>query len=674
MKIFKGIQSKILVPVIFMTCLLVGVTLYTSTIKFQNFVQQSVDESILTTGREIKKEISMLRDLTLEQTKALSYRENMLAAVKNKDRDAIFKIFDDYESSKKCEFFTIIEPDGTVLARTANRQKYGDKLGQTESIKYALEQKKAGVFFESTPTIPLSIRGAAPILDAEGTLLGVLSSGFRIDTEAWVKHVQDEFGVENSIFVGHTCHVTTLSKSDGTSAVETQIITPEITKAIFEAKKEFFGESIVLGQPMKVFYYPFSSESGKILGILFAGFPIAHHASIIQNNIWSNLMIALIGLIFFVLLLWFIIRHIVGPIRQMTTAAQCLAEGGLEMGLNVRTGDELEILAGAFQQVASSLSEKTEVALTISKGDLRVWVPLNSVQDTLGHALIEMRYSFYDSIRDLKTVAGAISTEGDLLTQTNRRLVANTNESASQLKDVSSSISRVNTQTRQTADNARNAEMLANQAHTGTTEGQNKMNRMVDSMNGITKSSEEIKKIIRVIDDIAFQTNLLALNAAVEAARAGQHGKGFAVVAEEVRSLAARSAKAAKETAGLIEESIHQVNIGSRVASETSESLNSIAAQVNQVNEIIAKISHEAEEQTHSLDDVNSAVSQLSNTADENAVVVTEAADAVTSIATTAQNLNAIIKHFKVNEDGKVSKPTDWDKNHVLPSPKKSPS
>ncbi|MDR0705963.1 MAG: methyl-accepting chemotaxis protein [Planctomycetaceae bacterium] len=649
-----------------MTSLLVGVTLFISTMEFQNFVRESIDEKILVIGRDIKKEIAMLQDLTLEQTKAISYMETMITAVKNKDREAVFKLFDDYQTSKKCDFFTIIDAEGKVLARTANRQKFGDELGQTESIKYALEQKKAGVFFESTPTIKLSIRGAAPILDSDGTLLGVLSSGFRIDTDTWVKHLSDEFGVESTTFVEKTRYVTTLKSQDDSPVVGTQLNDPAVLKTIFEDKKEYYGESNVLGRKMKVFYYPIATESGKILGILFAGVPTEQYTMFIRNNILSNLTIASVGLILFVLFLWLIIRRIVRPIRQMTGAAKELAEGGFETNLDVHTGDELEILANAFQQVAVSLKEKTEVALTISKGDLRIWVPLNSERDTLGNALIEMRYGFFDSIKDLKAVAGAVTTEGDNLTHTNQRLVANTNESATQLKEVSSSIDRLNTQTRQTADNARNAESLANKAHKGTTEGQEKMNRMVDSMNGITKSSEEIKKIIRVIDDIAFQTNLLALNAAVEAARAGQHGKGFAVVAEEVRSLAARSAKAAKETAGLIEESIHQVNIGSRVAAETSESLNSIAEQVNQVNEIIAKISQEAEEQTLSLNDVNSSVSQLSSTADENTVAVTEAADAVTSISTTAQELDNIIKHFKVNEGGKVSKPDNWDSNHIL--------
>ncbi|MDR1270007.1 MAG: cache domain-containing protein, partial [Planctomycetaceae bacterium] len=313
MKIFKGIQSKILVPVIVMTCLLVGVTLFISTTKFRNYVQKSLEESISTVGRDIKQEIFMLRDLALEQTKAISYKEEIVTAIKNKDRDAIFKIIDDYESSKKCEFFTVIDSEGKVLARTANRQKFGDLLDQTDSVKYALEQKKAGIFFETTPTIKLSIRGASPVFDSDGTLIGAILSGFRIDTKEWVQHIHDEFGVENTMFVEDTRYVTTLLKPDGEPAIGTKLTDPIVTKTIFEDKKEYFGESLVLGQRMKVFYYPITSGSGKVLGILFAGLPTTYHAAIIRDNILSNLTIALIGLVFFVLLLWFIIRRIVKP-------------------------------------------------------------------------------------------------------------------------------------------------------------------------------------------------------------------------------------------------------------------------------------------------------------------------------------------------------------------------
>ncbi|MDR2170051.1 MAG: methyl-accepting chemotaxis protein [Planctomycetaceae bacterium] len=687
MNLLKGIQTKLLLLVIIMTTLLIGITTVTSIIEFKKFVEESVNKEMNTVQRDLKNEIEMLRSLTLEQTKAISYMEIMRNAVKKRDREAIFKIFDDYKSSKKCEFFTIIDPDGKVLVRTANRTKFGDVLGKSESVKIALEEKIAGVYFESTKTIPLSIRGTAPIFDGDGTFLGVISSGFRLDTEEWVTQIKQTLGAESATIIGEKWQITTMIQPDDKTENETNDATKkeekeiniknstksedqykEIIETLFTNKKEYIGESVVLGQKMKVCYLPVLTNSKNVLGSIMVGLPLKAYEDTIKRNLVNTLIIVVVGLAIFILSLVILLRRIVGPIRRMTIAANELAGGGLDIDLEVNTGDELEVLSNSFKEVALSLKEKTEVALNISKGDLRVWVPLKSENDTLGKALIEMRYGFYDSIKDLKALASAVANEGDNLTMTNGRLVANINESASQLQDVASSIDQLNTQTKENAGNAREAESLAVKAHSDTTEGQQRMNRMVDSMNAITKSSEEIKKIIRVIDDIAFQTNLLALNAAVEAARAGQHGKGFAVVAEEVRSLAARSAKAAKETAGLIEESIHQVELGSHVANETSESLNSIATQVARVNEIIAKISHETEAQTESLNAVNTSVSRLSNTANENKVTVMESADAVTTVSNTAQQLDGITNHFQVNEGGKVAKPEGKNIGYIPPS------
>jgi len=268
-----------------------------------------------------------------------------------------------------------------------------------------------------------------------------------------------------------------------------------------------------------------------------------------------------------------------------------------------------------------------------------------------------MRYSLYDSIKGLKGLAESIDIEATSLSQVNQTLVENATNSAEQLKEISGSIRSLHTQTEQNADSARNAGNLTKSAMDGSNDGREKMGRMVQAMEAITKSAGEIKNIIRVIDDIAFQTNLLALNAAVEAARAGQHGKGFAVVAEEVRILASRSAKAASETASLIEESIRQVELGSNVAHETSASLNVITDQVEQINKIVSTISEESDQQAKHLGEMTNTVGQVSAGADATMHGVSNVSNVVDSVNKTVSELEEIAKHFKSNPNGLVMLP-----------------
>lgn len=359
-------------------------------------------------------------------------------------------------------------------------------------------------------------------------------------------------------------------------------------------------------------------------------------------------------------------RRIVNPLHQMTRAATSLMHGHLDFQLDVRTRDELNVLATAMQQIALSLKEKTEVAIAISKGDLTSWVTMNSDDDTLGVALIDMRYSLYDSVRHMGELASSISREGQLLEKTNQTLTHSAASSAQQLSEVATAITKLDEQTSHNANNAQEADKIAASTHTASLEGKERMTQMVEAMDTITKSAKEINKIIRVIDDIAFQTNLLALNAAVEAARAGQHGKGFAVVAEEVRNLAARSAKAAQETAALIEGSIRQVNQGSQIARQTEESLNAISEHVGKVSKIIASISQASVTQSASLRDVNRAVTQVTEAANQNVASVTGAAAAVSQISHSAQEMEQVTQSFNYRDKGKVYPPAEQD-NGIRP-------
>jgi methyl-accepting chemotaxis protein len=197
-------------------------------------------------------------------------------------------------------------------------------------------------------------------------------------------------------------------------------------------------------------------------------------------------------------------------------------------------------------------------------------------------------------------------------------------DQASHLRDIISSMSELNTKTAENVKNAGSANDLTREVAQAAAEGQERMKKMVASMNQICETSKSTKDVIKTIESIAFQTNLLALNAAVEAARAGQHGKGFAVVAEEVRNLAASSARAAQQTAELLESSNRQILDGVEVVHQTAESLNSIADRMGQSTDIVALIARASQEQASDIDTINHRIEQVNQVTQQNAITVQE--------------------------------------------------
>jgi methyl-accepting chemotaxis protein len=221
-------------------------------------------------------------------------------------------------------------------------------------------------------------------------------------------------------------------------------------------------------------------------------------------------------------------------------------------------------------------------------------------------------------------------------------------EQAASLEEISSSMQEIASQTKLNAENANQANQLAAFSRSSAERGNEDMRALIEAMNEINESSKNISRIIKVIDEIAFQTNLLALNAAVEAARAGRHGKGFAVVAEEVRNLAARSAKAAKETADMIESAVRKAENGASIAQRTGEGLKEIVSGSTKVTDIVAEIAAASNEQAQGIAQINVGLSQIDKVTQQNTASAEECAAAAEELSGQAMNLNAMLSRFQL--------------------------
>ena len=239
---------------------------------------------------------------------------------------------------------------------------------------------------------------------------------------------------------------------------------------------------------------------------------------------------------------------------------------------------------------------------------------------------------------------------------------AGSTESAASLEEITSSMTELGSQTNNNADNAYAANSLAKSAAEAANIGRNKMNQMTKSMQEITKNGEETQKVIKTIDDIAFQTNLLALNAAVEAARAGAHGKGFAVVAEEVRNLAARSAKAAAETAELIENSNKEIQDGVKNSEETANAFNEIYDNITKTADLVNEIASASKEQAQGITQTNVGLSQVDSVTQQNTANAEQTASSAQEMAGLAITLGNLISHFKLKNKKKKA---DSDKKSL---------
>ena len=306
------------------------------------------------------------------------------------------------------------------------------------------------------------------------------------------------------------------------------------------------------------------------------------------------------------------------------------------------------------RDVKNRLIQLSESADRIADGDLATEV-VTSTGDELGDAAASfeiMRQRIREVLVEINHGADQVAAGAQNVSDASVALSQGASEQAASVEQLSASISEIASQTASNAQNAEKANELTVGTRSRAEMGNQEMQEMLAAMEEINASSVNISKIIKVIDEIAFQTNILALNAAVEAARAGQHGKGFAVVAEEVRNLAARSAKAAKETTDMIEGSMEKVAAGRGIAHKTAQALSEIVGDVASVADIVASIAKASNEQKLALEQINQGVQQVSQVVQSNSSTSEEAATASQHLSAQADSMKANVGKFRLGNIG----------------------
>ncbi len=325
---------------------------------------------------------------------------------------------------------------------------------------------------------------------------------------------------------------------------------------------------------------------------------------------------------------------------MMVASLAALALGGLIAWLLTRS-------------ISRPLAQAVSVAQSVQSGDLGSRIEVTS-KDELGQlmaALKGMNDSLVAIVGEVRQGTDTIAVASDEIKRGNMDLSHRTEQQAGSLQETASAMEQLTATVKQTSDNAREAKRLADNASDVASKGGAAVGRVVETMHAISTSSHKIVDIISVIDGIAFQTNILALNAAVEAARAGEQGRGFAVVASEVRSLAQRSAVAAKEIEALINESVAKVATGEKQVSEAGSTMDEVVKSIQSVTHIVQDISAASAEQTAGLEQINNAVAQIDETTQQNAALVEQAAAAAASMQQQSVALTDVVSIFKLTAE-----------------------
>lgn len=378
-----------------------------------------------------------------------------------------------------------------------------------------------------------------------------------------------------------------------------------------ENKKE--EASAVLNNEGKVVLTELNTELENLINIKLnlAKETSDNNSKTADNTTTSTIIILVIGMGIAVVIGMFISSSISKHVRKIIKIADKVADGDFDVNINIHGKDEIGLLADSFRKMTEKLNHT-------------------------------MSY--------INSAAEQVAAGSKQVSDSSVALSQGAMEQASSIEELTASIEEISAQTKMNAENASNANEIAESAKVNAEEGYGQMKEMQRAVDEINSASTNIYKIIKVIDEIAFQTNILALNAAVEAARAGQHGKGFAVVAEEVRNLAARSAKAAKETADLIEGSIKKAETGTKIANQTAEALNKIVEDNIKVADFINQIAIASNEQAEGIAQINQGIMQVSSVVQTNSATAEESAAASEELATQSEMLKEQVMQFNLKK------------------------
>jgi methyl-accepting chemotaxis protein len=620
---------------------------------------------------------------------AFAGEPDIVGYIQTNDRQ---KLLDKFSTNMKAvnqigglQNITIADAKGNVIARAHAPDKFGDNyLGRRETVASAISTGKVAAGIEPGRT-GIGMYAVAPVI-VDGNVVGVVDVGTEL-SNAYFAPLAERLDAEIAVNVLSEGKLVNQSSTENGKT----LLPAETIQAAFDGKP-VFEASLLDGRDMLIKAVPFSSFSGEKIGVFEIGTDATGIIAEARAALWTMAGITLVTSLIALAVFFLFARSLGNTIGRLTGTMSRLAAGDLsaqiegedrpdETGAMARavrvfkdnalktkdlerqadeqrntteqqrrqTADEQRARAEAMAEATNGLATGLK---HLASGDLTY-----QLHQAFASDFESLRADFNAAVEQLNATLGSVAEATSAIDSGSREvsnsaddLSKRTEQQAASLEETAAALDQITVNVTNSSKRAEEARIVAIQANESARHSGAIVSNAVQAMGRIEQSSSQIANIIGVIDDIAFQTNLLALNAGVEAARAGEAGKGFAVVAQEVRELAQRSAKAAKEIKDLISKSSVEVGTGVGLVKDTGEALRTIEAHIVTINQHMDSIATSSKEQSVGLAEVNTAVNQMDQVTQKNAAMVEEANAAGATLATEAGRLRELISQFQLDQ------------------------
>lgn len=652
----KSITQEILrISVIILALTITVISTYTL-FNLSSMVIKVSEEKAEASIKLVETELQALKNNLEEYAAQASADQTIIDSVKNKNSGNIQKYIDSFKKdASEVSNITVIDAKGKIIASTDSANKSGQDISGINIVKAAMDGKYGSDICKGISDY-FSAISISPVY-SNNTVTGMIIVDYNIEETKFLDNMKSYVNNEITIFENDV-RVNTTVIQDGKRITGTKL-DPQIADIVINNKQSYTGKTNVFGKTYITVYNPILSFDGNVAGVLFSG----NDHSVVERQILQEvILIVIISILSIAVSIVILKRYfrlrVNTPLDSVVAAARAVETGEINEDiistLHMITSDnEIGSLARSMEVAVKSVKQLEESIngyenafsmhdLTYSNlsGQRGIYLAIVNIVDKLFSELRTI-------LIDINQAAEGIDAGAEHVAAAAQMLAQGATEQASSTQEMAATISDISEQVKIEASNAFDAGKLAKISEEEVLKSSQYMTQMMKAMEDITQTANEIGKIIKAIDDIAFQTNILALNAAVEAARAGLAGKGFSVVADEVRSLAAKSAEAAKNTTLLIESSASAVKKGYAIAKDTALSLNTVVDETGKTNLLINDIAEASQRQSDSIYQVNIGVEQISGVVQENSATAEEIAASSEELSGQANSLKEMVGKYK---------------------------